>query len=201
MASVCWSFSLLQELYLNLISWSIIILREYMKQFTPVLCLWFRPIHHKIFGFCSFFLITFFNNLKKLKKWEVYIFDFVLLKFSYIIKTLLFYPINVQCHIFIPPENIRKTRGATEYEYDAEIKKIMWIINIFTLFLLLCWKQSSRGVLMKMCSERYAVAVLKLKKRYWNHTLALVFSWEFVACFWIPHCSNTSGGAASVVLN
>ena len=90
-------------------------------------------------------------------------------------------------------------RAATEY--DVEIKNILWFLDIFTLFLLLCWKQSSRGVLMKMCSERYAVAVLKLKKRYWNHTLALVFSWEFVACFWIPHCSNTSGGAASVVLN
>ena len=43
--------------------------------------------------------------------------------------------------------------GATEY--DAEIKKLMRFIDIFTPFRLLCWKKSSRGVLMKTCSDRY----------------------------------------------
>ena len=66
-------------------------------------------------------------------------------------------------------------------EHDAEIKKLVWFIDIFRLFLLLCWKQSSRGVLMKMCSERYAVNLQENAhawQLYRNHTLALVFSWE-----------------------
>ena len=51
-------------------------------------------------------------------------------------------------------------------------KKLVWFIDIFTLFLLLCWKQSSRCVLMKMCSERYAVN-LQVNAHAWQ-----VYSWS-----------------------
>ena len=88
-------------------------------------------------------------------------------------------------------------------EYDAEIKKLVWFTDMFTLFLLFCWKQSSRGILIKMCYERYAVNLQNAHawQLYRNPTLALVFSWKFAAYFWIPYHRNTSGGADSVVLN
>ena len=57
---------------------------------------------------------------------------------------------------------------------------------------------------MTMCSERYAVNLQENThawQLYRNHTLALVFFWEFAAYFGIPYHRNTSTGAALVVLN